>query len=226
MQIKIPQEYRPGIRSVLKLIEDEVRFRLKDEPDPENVFDLFGRLRAAMLKAEDQLSSSIPISIATSQTLVYFAGLIARGLAAVDHKSNIEQQRVSFDNWCKQVSLPVRRKVITLCGSTKFKDAYFYWNRKLSLDEDAVVISVTAFGHSGDAITPEQKEQLDQIHKHKIDLADEIFVLDQGGYIGDSTRSEILYATKEHKKVRYLSHEFPEYPNGKADEHQVGEAAK
>ena len=48
------------------------------------------------------------------------------------------------------------------------------------------------------------KEMLDDMHKHKIDMADEIFVINVGGYIGDSTRSEIEYAMKRGKVVRYL----------------------
>jgi hypothetical protein len=64
--------------------------------------------------------------------------------------------------------------------------------------------------HSGEAhgehigITPEDKERLDDLHKRKIDLADEVFVLNKDGYIGSSTRSEIDYATKFKKPIRYL----------------------
>lgn len=48
------------------------------------------------------------------------------------------------------------------------------------------------------------KEMLDDMHKRKIDMADEIFVINVGGYIGDSTKSEIEYAIKNGKKVNYL----------------------
>ena len=48
------------------------------------------------------------------------------------------------------------------------------------------------------------KEMLDDMHKRKIDMADEIFVINVGGYIGDSTRSEIGYAIEHGKKIRYL----------------------
>lgn len=103
------------------------------------------------------------------------------------------------------------RKVITLCGSTKFKPAYNEWNARLTLEEDAVVMSVSMWGHADKiSLTKAQKEQLDSIHKSKIDLSDEIFVLDVGGYIGESTRSEIEYAIKNNKRVRYLSKEYPE----------------
>jgi len=56
-------------------------------------------------------------------------------------------------------------------------------------------------------IAPEQKIALDKLHFQKIHLADEILVLDVGGYIGESTRNEIAHATKLGRKVRYLSQE-------------------
>ncbi len=72
--------------------------------------------------------------------------------------------------------------------------------------EGCIVISVGLFGHSGDeeAWKPGTKEMLDDIHKQKIDMADEIFVIIVGGYIGESTMSEIAYAEKNGKKVNYL----------------------
>ncbi len=48
---------------------------------------------------------------------------------------------------------------------------------------------------------------LDELHKRKIDLADEILIIDVNGYIGDSTKSEIEYAKSLNKKIRYLSKE-------------------
>lgn len=69
-----------------------------------------------------------------------------------------------------------------------------------------IVISVGLFGHSGDdeVWTPGMKEMLDNMHKRKIDMADAIYVINVGGYIGESTRSEIEYALKNGKKVLYL----------------------
>lgn len=96
-------------------------------------------------------------------------------------------------------------KVITLCGSTRFKDAFMDAQKQLTL-EGNIVISVGLFGHSGDdeAWTEGIKEMLDDMHKRKIDMADEIFVINVGGYIGPSTRSEIEYAKMTGKTVRYL----------------------
>jgi len=96
-------------------------------------------------------------------------------------------------------------KIITLCGSTKFKDEFFKEQKRLTL-EGNIVISVGLFGHSGDveAWTDDTKEMLDEMHKRKIDLADEIFVINKDGYIGESTKSEIKYAEKEEKVVKYM----------------------
>ena len=103
-------------------------------------------------------------------------------------------------------------KVITLCGSTKFKDEFFKAQKDLTLKGN-IVISVGLFGHSGDSEVWENmdegtltktKEMLDDMHKRKIDMADEIFVINVDGYIGESTKSEIDYALKTGKKVNYL----------------------
>ncbi len=103
-------------------------------------------------------------------------------------------------------------KVITLCGSTRFKDEFMKVQKNLTLKGN-IVISVGLFSHSGDdevwenmdeGTLTKTKEMLVDMHKRKIDMADEIFVINVGGYIGDSTKSEIEYATKTGKKVNYL----------------------
>ena len=103
-------------------------------------------------------------------------------------------------------------KVITLCGSTKFKNEFLKVQKDLTLSGN-IVISVGLFGHSGDSEVWEDmdegtltktKELLDDMHKRKIDMADEIFVINVGGYIGESTKSEIEYAKSHGKKVNYL----------------------
>ena len=100
-------------------------------------------------------------------------------------------------------------KIITLCGSTRFRDEFIAEQKRLTL-EGNIVISVGLFGHSGDneVWSESTKEMLDDMHKRKIDLADEIFVVNPGGYIGSSTRSEIEYAMKTGKSVRYLERSF------------------
>jgi hypothetical protein len=96
-------------------------------------------------------------------------------------------------------------KIVTLCGSTRFKEEFVEVQKRLTL-EGNIVISVGLFGHSGDEDVwkPGVKEMLDEMHLRKIDLADEIFVVNVSGYIGDSTRKEIAYAERTGKTVRYL----------------------
>ena len=102
-------------------------------------------------------------------------------------------------------------KVITLCGSTRFKDQFIEAQKHLTL-EGNIVISVGLFGHSGDdeVWSEGTKAMLDDMHKRKIDMADEIFVINVGGYIGSSTRSEIEYAKRAGKTVRYLEEQNSE----------------
>lgn len=99
-------------------------------------------------------------------------------------------------------------KVITLCGSTRFKEQFLEAQKRLTL-EGNIVISVGLFGHSGDEEVWKEgtKEMLDDMHKRKIDMADAIYVINVGGYIGSSTRSEIEYAKKQGKQVLYLENE-------------------
>ena len=94
-------------------------------------------------------------------------------------------------------------KVITLCGSTRFKDDFERINKMLTLAGN-IVISVGAFGHAGDTFTEEQKVMLDDIHKRKIDMADAIYVINRDGYIGESTKSEIAYAVRMGKQIIYM----------------------
>ena len=95
--------------------------------------------------------------------------------------------------------------VITLCGSTKFKQEFLQVQKELTLQGN-IVISVGLFGHSGDEEVWEEgtKEMLDEMHKRKIDMANEIFVINKNGYVGSSTKSEIIYAKSVGKNVRFL----------------------
>ena len=96
-------------------------------------------------------------------------------------------------------------KIITLSGSTRFRDEFLAAQKRLTL-EGNIVISVGLFGHSGDEEVwlEKTKLMLDDMHKRKIDLADEIFVINVGGYVGSSTSSEIEYALMTNKAVNYL----------------------
>ena len=106
-------------------------------------------------------------------------------------------------------------RIITLCGSTRFRREFEEVQKKLTL-EGNIVISVGLFGHSGDSEVWEgmdegtltkTKEMLDDMHKRKIDLSDAVFIINPGGYIGESTRSEIAYAAETGKEILWLEEE-------------------
>jgi hypothetical protein len=100
-------------------------------------------------------------------------------------------------------AMPDRPRVVVLCGSTRFRGEMADVNRAETL-AGRIVVAPGVFAHDGDAITDEQKANLDALHLRKIDLADEVIVVNVGGYIGDSTRAEIAYAIEVGKPVRYL----------------------
>jgi hypothetical protein len=110
----------------------------------------------------------------------------------------------------RDFNCPQRPKIICLCGSTRFYDNFQEANYKLTMKGN-IVLSVGFYPHAQKEMhgedkgcTAEQKVELDDLHKRKIDLADEVFVLNVGGYIGNSTRSEIDYAIAHSKPVIYL----------------------
>lgn len=96
--------------------------------------------------------------------------------------------------------------IVCLCGSTKFKDAFIKANFEETM-AGKIVLSVGWFSHTDGNIyqpTRQEKAMLDVLHFAKIDLADEIFVLNVGGYVGESTEREIEYAAMRGKAIYYL----------------------
>lgn len=94
--------------------------------------------------------------------------------------------------------------VITLCGSIKFKDKFIEVQEKLTL-EGNIVLTPNFFNNiKKENIDEKTKNMLDKMHKQKIDMSDEILVINVGGYIGESTKNEINYANLKSKKIRFL----------------------
>lgn len=104
--------------------------------------------------------------------------------------------------------------IVCLCGSTRFGDTF----RKAQLKETLagkIVLSIgcdmrsddEVFGHLAEEEKAEIKAKLDELHLRKIDLADEVLILNVGGYIGESTRNELLYAKEKGKRIRFLEWE-------------------
>jgi hypothetical protein len=101
-----------------------------------------------------------------------------------------------------------RPRIVCLCGSTRFVDE-FNRQRKILTEAGEIVLSievVTTQARESDPqhCDPDLKARLDDLHKRKIDLADYVMVLNVGGYIGDSTRSEIAYARDHGKDITFL----------------------
>ncbi len=102
------------------------------------------------------------------------------------------------------MNLDNRYNIITLCGSIKFKDEFMKVQEKLTL-EGNIVFTPNFFNNiKKEDIDLETKKMLDKMHRQKIDMSDEIYVINPGGYIGESTKSEIEYAKSKGKNISYL----------------------
>ena len=113
-----------------------------------------------------------------------------------------------------RVEPPPRARIICLCGSTRFIEQFAIKTWELER-EGHIVLGCTllpswycdAPSHFGERTGT--KAQCDELHLRKIDLADDVLVLNIGGYIGESTRNEIAYATRHGKPVTYLEAPVP-----------------
>ena len=93
--------------------------------------------------------------------------------------------------------------VITVCGSIRFKNEFMKVQEELTLDGN-IVFTPNFFNNLKGEINAETKKMLDEMHRQKIDMSNEIYVINCGGYIGESTKSEIEYAKANGKKISYL----------------------
>jgi hypothetical protein len=118
------------------------------------------------------------------------------------------------------VAQKARPTIVCLCGSTRFMDYFFEvgWQETLA---GKIVLSVGVCkhtddegGHGAEMLGPDVVAALDELHLRKIDLADEVFILNVDGYIGESTRNELNYARSQGKRVRFLEpeSEVPDAP--------------
>lgn len=93
--------------------------------------------------------------------------------------------------------------VVTICGSTRFRAEMAAANRELTL-AGHIVLAPGVFGHDGDEITEGQKASLDVLHLAKIRISDAVYIVNPGGYIGESTRREVVYAQQLGKLITFL----------------------
>lgn len=118
----------------------------------------------------------------------------------------------------KSSAKPRAPRIVCLCGSTRFGEAFRQANLRETL-AGHIVLSIGCDMRSDTEIfasrSEEERQQikadLDELHFRKIDLADEILVLNVDGYVGASTRREIIYAKRKQKRVRWL--EVPGLPS-------------
>ena len=103
-----------------------------------------------------------------------------------------------------------RPPIVCLCGSTRFYKEFMRENYEQSM-AGKIVLTVGFYIHSSQAAhgeqlgcTPEQKKVLDELYLRKIDMADEVRILNVGGYIGESTRNEVEYAKRMGKRITFL----------------------
>lgn len=104
-----------------------------------------------------------------------------------------------------------KTKVVTLCGSSRFVDLMAVCTWLIEKNKNAIAIGLhllpTWYPDCPDHHLAEHEgvaEQMDALHLRKIDLSDEIFVVDWDHYVGSSTSNEIAYAVKTGKPVRYF----------------------
>ena len=115
-------------------------------------------------------------------------------------------------DWSLTIAVPDGRPtIVCLCGSSRFvaEMASIAW--ALERDEGYIVLGLHLLPANHPGLQPDhqaeadgKKEHFDNLHLRKIDLADQVLVVNIGGYIGESTRREIAYATAQKKSVRYL----------------------
>ncbi|WP_175047892.1 hypothetical protein [Microlunatus speluncae] len=124
-------------------------------------------------------------------------------------------------------------KVITLCGSSRFEAEFTEVNQRLTM-EGCVVISLGMFSlpelpdYDWTTDRSDLKGRLGGVHFQKIRMADEVYIVDPGGYVGESTQREIAYAESLGKLVRYLSRErlarTGDGPKSESDQPEEAEA--
>lgn len=108
--------------------------------------------------------------------------------------------------------------IITICGSTRFKNEIMEAAKNLTLD-DHIVLMPTIFEHADNVeLTQEQKIRLDNLHKMKINMSDAVFVVNVDGYIGESTYGEIDWAVRNKKELYFLINPNPDAPTEETEQ--------
>jgi hypothetical protein len=157
--------------------------------------DKAGGVQAAGWVEEDANGGKLPVEQVVSFRLNLPAGLVEHliGLYATEPDLFAEAMRDRSGS-----------PIVAICGSTRFRTEIEAANRELTL-AGHIVLAPGVFGHTGDEVTNVQKIALDALHLEKIRLASAVYVVNPGGYVGESTRAEIRYAERLGKPVSYLT---------------------
>lgn len=101
----------------------------------------------------------------------------------------------------------MKREIITLCGSTRFRDQFREIERKLTM-EGKIPLPPAFYGKAEEVeYSPEMAKHLWELHLNKINISDGIYVINPGGYMGESTKKEIDFARSHGKNIRFYSEE-------------------
>jgi|SRR5579859_7395026 len=143
------------------------------------------------------------------QTIIDLEGREPMPFSYVDVSEKSKEQYGHMATFLIEQWRKKRPPIVVLCGSTRFSAAFRIANFQETLAGKIVLtIGVDTKSDSdlllAGEITQADKERLDELHLRKIDLADEVFVLNVNGYLGDSTRREIAYAMEHSKPIRWL----------------------
>jgi cell division protein FtsB len=155
---------------------------------------------------------TILMKLIRMNNIVYDISIGPRG----NYESEIAALKAEVAALKAEMEKKEKPKIICICGSTRFADLHAITRWELEKDGKAICLMINylpdwyaknIFGeskhdHYGEIMG--NKNILDELHFRKIDLSDEIFVINQDGYIGESTRNEINYAIKTGKQVKYL----------------------
>lgn len=136
----------------------------------------------------------------------YFDQLKSEGVTLDEYDSDLIYKKYLniFDSDLVRYLKDRSTRIITICGSSKFKDEILRVNEDLTM-QNYIVLMAGVFAHAdGIDISPEEKIQLDLLHKDKILISDAIYVVNKNGYIGESTKSEIEFAKAHNKEIIYM----------------------
>jgi hypothetical protein len=145
----------------------------------------------------------------------YVAPVVEEAPAAA--ASYLEEKPYEREEKDWHTSKPARPVIVCLCGSTRFRAAFEEANLRETLAGRIVLMpghythaeqGAQGFGHKEEFFGLDVARQLEELYLRKIDLADEVLILNVGGYVGASTRAEVAYAKSQGKVVRWLEEEL------------------